>query len=549
MKKIFFTLLFIGILFYSIPIFGQKTVVVVEPDAGLDVGALNNAINTAEDPGNKIFELRRDGVYYLNGAISHSGYTLHIRAEEGSGTRPVLQPAVDENGASSNHFNPGGPLILEGLHIHGINELGALVNRLIIVSGVENRITVDDCYVDYADQVFIRLTSTMADVSISNSIIRNLFRPENTDNGRVIDTRGNVTDTLSLVNSTFYNNAATIVSTGAGMVTYINMDHNTFFQFGLKYNLNLRLTYKADITNNILYNFGYRANNYSHQPLFSIDSMFTIGEYNDAGRYFNLSNNNWYIDPVIGEIIDDYGPQDLVRYAEWDTEKEYPIPWKWVLRTDLFANQSILDTATVTLPPNFIRFIENGQVDTSNIFREKLYFTNAPPLNLDYWKFYVENNFEVGSLNPPSPFADEDSLVLGEVTTGAYDFSYNDNSRSATSATGGLPLGDPRWVPYTTVSTKDMGVNSTSSGRIYPNPFADNVIFEFNAQKAGSVIFKVYDMLGKEVFSLTENINPGNNNIPVNFCNNLKDGIYLYSVHYVSNGTFTSIATGKMVKR
>ena len=80
MKKFNFCLS-IGILLLSISAFAQKTVVVVQPDAGIEIGALNNAITNATDPGNTIFELKRGGVYFLNGAISHTGYTLHIRAE------------------------------------------------------------------------------------------------------------------------------------------------------------------------------------------------------------------------------------------------------------------------------------------------------------------------------------------------------------------------------------------------------------------------------------------------------------------------------------
>ena len=273
MKNKFYTLLFCGLLLISFSSFGQKTVKVVLPDAGIDIGALNDAITSTADPDNTIFELKRGGVYYLNGAISHSGYTLHIRAEEGTGHRPILQPAVDELGASANHFNPGGPLILEGLHIQGRDELGAIANRQIIVSGVANRVTIDDCYFDYSNQAFIRLTSTDADVFISNSILRNAIRPENPNNGRIVDTRSAKQDSLVMVNSTIYNCGASMFSVGAGLISYYKWDHNTFFQCGFTYNISLAATIKADITNNIFYNYGYRANNYSHQPFFTVDSL------------------------------------------------------------------------------------------------------------------------------------------------------------------------------------------------------------------------------------------------------------------------------------
>ena len=70
MKRKIYTLLLTVMLFFTLPLLGQKTVVVVQPDAGVDIGALNTAINTAADPGNTIFELKRGGLYLLNGTIS-----------------------------------------------------------------------------------------------------------------------------------------------------------------------------------------------------------------------------------------------------------------------------------------------------------------------------------------------------------------------------------------------------------------------------------------------------------------------------------------------
>ena len=134
MKLKIYSLFIIGILMFSPPAFGQKTVVVVEPDAGLEIGALNTAITTAADPGNTIFELKRNGLYILNGTIANAGYTLHIRGQEGAGSKPVLQPGVDELGASQKHFTVSGNLILEHLYLQGRDELGAINTQPINVA-------------------------------------------------------------------------------------------------------------------------------------------------------------------------------------------------------------------------------------------------------------------------------------------------------------------------------------------------------------------------------------------------------------------------------
>ncbi len=55
-----------------------QTVVVVEPDKGVDIGALNKAI--ALNKGAVIYELKRDAIYYINGVIATT-WPLHIRAQ------------------------------------------------------------------------------------------------------------------------------------------------------------------------------------------------------------------------------------------------------------------------------------------------------------------------------------------------------------------------------------------------------------------------------------------------------------------------------------
>jgi hypothetical protein len=128
---------------------------------------------------------------------------------------------------------------------------------------------------------------------------------------------------------------------------------------------------------------------YEHQPLYSRSIQYILqANTTDADRYFTISNNNWYTDPVFGEIIDEYGADDLVRYEEWDTEEQNPIPFKYVARTDFFANQTMLDTSTIIPPPVLINFINNGQADTTNNFKESLIFDNPPPVKSGLLDFF-----------------------------------------------------------------------------------------------------------------------------------------------------------------
>lgn len=539
----------IGILLLSISAFAQKTVVVVQPDAGIEIGALNNAITNATDPGNTIFELKRGGFYYLNGAISHAGYTLHIRAEQGTGSRPILQPANDDLGESANPFNPGGSLTLEGLHILGFDELGANQRRLIIVSGEANQIIIDDCYVDHSNQTIVRLGSSNNNIFIKNSVIRNSLLIDNPNNGRIIDTRGNVQDTLSIENCTVYNCGSEFFSSiGSGFVKMAIFNHNTVFQMDFRYSFSVGQAFEANVTNNIFYNFAYAGINRSHAvSLFEADSIFTIGEYTDANRSFDFSNNNWYIQPEISDIFEQYSVDSSAYSVEPGTTDT---TWHntYALRTEWFANQSILDTAVFTAPPALINFIAAGQVDTTNLFKESLTFKNPPSLNLDYWKFYCEQNFSMkGMDNIPDPYADEDLLVLGEVETGAYDFSYNSGSRSATAAEGGLPLGASQWVPYDLTSARKL-TDNLSSVRTYPNPTNGKVTFEIESKESTSARIIVSDLLGKQLMNFEKQLIIGNNRVSVNLDMISKPGIYFYQVQIGSSGA-KSVVSGKLIKK
>lgn len=549
MKKIYIFLILIGTLFMSFPVVGQKKVVVVQPDAGLNIGALNNAIKAETDPGNTIFQLKRGGLYLLNGAISHTGYTLHIRAEAGTGPRPILQPAVDALGASSNHFNPGGGLILEGLYIQALDELGAIQNRQIIVSGNKNRIYVDDCYFDYSNQAFIRCTSIENTIIIKNSVMRNSVRPENPNNGRVIDARDTPQDTLIIDNSTIYNCFATIFSNASKLVKYARFNHNTVFQSALTYNFDLAQFFKADINNNIFYSYAPRGNEHSHAAFFQADSLRTTGEFTDSKRVLNLRNNNFYIQKEFGDILEQYGLNSLYRFNPADKEHKDTIRYKYSPRKYFFYNKTMIDTITVSLPPILYKFIKAGQVDTANVFSEQLTFKNLPPLNLAYWKMFVETGFSFGSLTPPYSFADEDTKDIGEVKTGAFDFSYNSGSRSAKAATGGLPLGAPKWIPFTPVSAREIEANETGMVRVFPNP-ADGgmVTFEMNSAEAAMAKIVLFDQLGKQLTEMKRQLVSGTNHVIVNLDRNSRPGIYLYQVQIGDAGNY-SLYSGKLLKK
>jgi hypothetical protein len=532
MKKNLYSFIIGALVLISVPTFAQQ-VVVVEPDEGINIGALNAAIANAPDPGNTIFELKRGGIYYLNGTISFTGFSLHIRAEEGDGPRPVLQPAVDEQGNVGRHFSSSGNLTLEGLYLQGRSELGSIIDQPVRVTGKDTRVIIDDCLFDYATSAMFRLNASGTKVYISNSIFRNALLADNPDNGRLIDTRSNPTDTIWVVNSTIYNGGSRLIRTSGANINYMELNQNTVFQTSFKENFMLDATKTAKITNNVFYNFSYRVDNTQHNPMFTVDSIGEGGPWTDAERYFDLSNNNIYQQQEIIDVFNNFGPTDLVRYSSWDTLQLNPIAYKWEVNTSQwFANQNILDTATWTPKPVLLHFIDNGQVDTTNIFSEELAFDNPPPLNLEYLKFYVENNFSIGGTNPPNPYADEDPNEIGEVENG-YSFRYSAGSISATAGTDGQPLGDPRWA------LTGVDVNEVSSASLilaYPNPTNGIVTIEYPGNGIKDATIDVLNITGQVVFS--QRHNHGTQSVTLDL-QHLKSGVYFIILRQAK--TFNSL--------
>ncbi len=552
MKKRICFLFFTVVLAFSQPAMGQRDVVVVEPDAGLEIGALNDAIETCADPGNTIFELRRNGVYLLNGTIAHSGYRLIIRTEDGPGSKAVIQPGVDETGTSEKQFSPSGDLILQRVYILGRDELGASANQPINVLADSCRIEIDDCVMDYSAQSFVRTGSKYNTIVLKNSILRNSVRPDGPANGRIIDTRGNRNDTLWISNCTIYNNTATQLRSDGAAIIFANFDHNTVFQTSLNHNMALDYMYTVNITNNLFYNYLYRGNNKEHDPMFRCDSLTVNHEknygYDNANRYFDLSNNNWYVEDTIGAILDEYGPDSLYTfYDNIDPNHTDTIWYREELRTQWFANEELMALDPESTP-DLVKFIQNGQVDTSGLFREELTFENPPPLNLDYWKFYCENDFSIQGMDTPSPWADENPLVLGEVQEGAFDFAYNTDSRSYTAADGERPLGANRWWPQY-VSVPEKEIRLASGIRTYPNPFDDQVTFNFDATGNSHMTIRIFDLMGRELYTEFETVNQGKNDFTVNLRDISHSGILLYQIEFENNKGLKSTSSGKIIKR
>jgi len=534
MKKKFYTWISIGILFFSVPAFGQKTVVQVTPGSGTLTAAITAAGANVD---NTIFELERGGVYTQTAALIYSNYTLHIRAAAGSGPRPV----INANGRRAFfQLDPNANITLEGVHLTlHIPDNGLEASNFPIQVRSTNpgsTIIIDDCYFDYSDWMFLQLNSANNKVYIKNSIMRNSTRwTSSTGNGRVVDTRGNDQDVISIENSTLYANSSGIINSSFFAETFV-FNHNTVFFCGYTAPFYISQARNVSIMDNIFYNSFIRGSTTEHSPIFTATSYGEAGKngFFDADRQMVIKNNNFYVQQEIRDTI------ELRK-----TEENYTV------RNDFFAKQSILDAAT-TAPPLLITLIQTGKLDTANNFMEPLVFLNPPPLPLEYFTLMVQADWNTSALptDVQKPYMDENPATNIPVIEGAYDFSYNNNARSATAATGDQPLGAFRWVPYVYVTTSAVDYKQRNiSVRSYPNPVMDNLTMEINIQESAVVNIRFIDLTGKEVHAVRRTVNEGTNPIQISMRSITNAGVYFYQVQVETIEGKKTTVNGKILKK
>ena len=108
-------------------------------DDTLDVAqgfeTLNLAVSGDTPNSNRVYRLARGGTYLLNGAISGlADQTLRIVAADGDGARPMLIPAVDNEGSASQPISTGNDAEFKGLYIAGYDNLGSQVKNVLKLS-------------------------------------------------------------------------------------------------------------------------------------------------------------------------------------------------------------------------------------------------------------------------------------------------------------------------------------------------------------------------------------------------------------------------------
>jgi hypothetical protein len=480
-------------------------------DVNPGIGTLNDAINgdttaTGErvDPFNTVYRLERvEDIYYISAPISNIGYPLTVVAEEGDGPRPYLALKTDQGGTIAEYcFRPEGDITLRSLHITGMDDLGAVSQRIIRASADNIRITLDDCWLDDTDQA-IRLDNEGMKLYISNTVFSNLGDPANPSAGRGIDERGNSIDTLIIEDCTWYNFTHSILRDDGGYIKHCKINNSTFVNVGRR-GFGLGNIAELEFTNNILHNVGYIVQDVeSSQAVFEIDEI--TQELLDMGftQSLNISNNSVFLDTL---LIEDY------------------------------LNESIV--ATPLFNPTGALLVEAGTAE--GFYYENVNFEN-PPGNqgiIDQLEYQLNPDLQVEN-TPDWVLPDPPNTIYHLVVPFSFNYA---NTTAQTGGTDGGQLGDRNWTASPTVGIA-QAIIKQGELRAYPTPAESHVNIAFSLASASFLTIDVYNIGGMKVYNVTNEMYPtGSHEIYWNLSGKLNAGIYLLRMNAGGN-----VYTSKMI--
>jgi hypothetical protein len=453
---------------------------------------------------NTSYTLARGGVYFALGSIKNK-FDLVISAT-GSSTLPDPKIIIltDASGNYSTPFTPYKNLTLNGISMSGVNSAGFQVSFLIEAGTTGIKINLKDCEIDSVVTAAIRVNFNDCSVFVEDCFVHNIAGGSHT--GRFIDARRTIMDTISIVNSTFYNVMHNIVGRFEGGQNYFKFDHNTVYNL-MRCPLRIDESPNIIVTNNLFIQTGFVGYIKYWEDAFLLENEEALGSRDEFARIeiWSLENSSTF------------------KGQTQKTNFKYNNFW-----LDQNISTTFPDTiyGYKTLDFQFAKAIVGG--DTLTWISEDCNFNKTP--SCDYLKM-AQTAWADGSTH----------VQPGFNNTGApFNFAYSTSAKSYTAAAGGFPLGDLNWFPDQKAKwllTTDVEVEQSSMpigfslGQNYPNPFNPSTTIQYEIPIQGNYSIKVYNSLGQLVSILVnEHSVVGKHNVSFD-ASHLSSGIYFYTLN------------------
>jgi len=481
------------------------------------------------------YVLRRGGMYLVNAFIRNTGYKLVIKAEPGTGPKPIvyLFPNPTTQLPPGQFISMGGDLKLKNLAVSGYFEpgdtayLGGLQGALINTNAIGLNLDIDSCILSNTNGNHVRTDNAPKRVSITNTIFANMgyLGRSNLGAGKAIDVRGGSVDSLLVVNNTFVNAQDRIIRHygSTAPIKYLLFDHNTIVN-SMSYHgvLSLgKVGYKSVITNNLFVDAFALGNDTDY---------VRQAEFTDSGEKdpYGGARMNWIIsspnDTTVWTIKNNYYSVSASGQAFYDANKTAGVtgegsPLTWHISRKVGADSAnafkkLATPVTLTNVPKLMTAMMN--------------WYRLPAASGGAGKTKNTGNFKI--------IYDYDRHLIGYYhDTMKCNYS---TSLPIYTAAETFPVGDLNWFPdrkAAWLNTTDVEENesmpvSFNLKQNYPNPFNPSTSIAYSVVKESKVKLEVFDVLGRKVATLV-NGNQIAGSYKVNFdASKLSSGVYIYTL-------------------
>lgn len=469
---------------------------------------------------NTIYELKRGQAYLCVTAISSIGYNLQIRAEQGTGTLPLLRLWPTATGGFGHDIlDIYGNATIENLTIDCEAPNNGIRPRGVRCFGNKSRVTFSGCEIenDRGAGVSIYGADSMS-LFISDCKFGNIGHWESVGgNGRVVDVRNELgskyVDTLVIQNSTFYTFTDRCIRNLGNIYNYIKLDHTTSVDFeGYGGFIQLGKFKTAIITNNLVRNpVEYGDNKWGARS-----AELT----NPEKKFFGISVDTPFVKPSIHLEI---------RNNNFFTEQEFQYFYQSTYKSSIGKD-------TVNAVPILSDWVKTvlGPDTVNAYFAEPLTFQNVCTAPLAFVEA-VYKNFNANTFPQNWCYSQIDNINVPKIDS--INVSYDTTSRSYTAADNGCPVGDMNAFPGMKVKCGySLGISEKKlpdiNLRIFPNPFTSNIYVSFDQTQKGIVKFDIYDISSRLINNfMFADSSPGNHSFTLDINQmQLKAGLYFIRV-------------------
>jgi hypothetical protein len=447
-------------------------------------------------------------------AIPATAGTLIIRAETGTGPRPILMGGVPSSGypAGDNVIRISNDIKFENIYLTG-EDLNGVIHKNTLRVTAGTWFEFNGCMFDKDAAASIRNGVGSCTYIFYNCTFRNQIDYTSMSNGRSWDAReGFKNITLIMKNCTFYSLSSRLIRPSTSDFDSIVFVNNTCYN--IHEALTLGLARKAVVNNNIFYNVGLGGTFSTTGGIIDIDSIKTAGA--DATRKFEVRNNLFY------------------------TDKQYLD----VMKSDTMYQRGILNSTARA-------FMKSGQLVVSDTIKNQpIPFTNPSPFIVGYVKYIWDNDGPSSFKTTPTPEqrmdAMEDPLNFGDVLPPkvAFNWGYPTTHMAYTAGLNGTILGDKKYFGPLT------GINPIKLPGFEVNAYFNSGTKTLNIVLGDSEMQKfslrVFGLDGRQIARRQLTIT-GEPIIKTNLYELNNSGIYIFEIDGISTDGNRKRATGKFV--